>query len=1045
MNKDSKSISFFNTIVVRTAASCIENFNSSFEYDKFLENKRFAVALKHANPTVYNEAKDRVNGKIMSDKEVRRLNRTLYNYWHRIHLKTVPFGLFTNISTAIWSENASCLLNNSTFDVKLDMEILHNLRNQIVADPLVLKHLSYITNNTLYQIDKKIRYNEVSYHAEKIEYKLSAIESNEIIDSILDFSKTSKSFLEITTHLTSFGFSMEEVIPFVEQLINEQLLLATFQVNISGIPALSHLIYQLEGIDTEACPRANYWLKLMLDIENELIKIKNQLGDTKYDTKNLVGLISNHLSHIDDKKLVHIDCLASDITATLPKDLQDELMGAVCIMKAYTRETHVSNLKNFAEAFYQKYEDAFVPLMEAIDNDTGVGYGQFLFKNENIFLNGVSIEQQRTTEAVPQLDSDNLSLFWRKWMESITQGGGPIIFTKDDIEKLNINIEELATTFQIVFSPVDSENKIYYIQTAGNACAANLVSRFASSLETLKNEMENIAQFEMEKYHPAIVAEIVHIPAYRTGNITFRPLFRDYEIPVYINSTSPKQIDLSDLFVGIRNNRIVLYSKSLGKEIIPKLTNAHNYGKDTLPVYQFLCDLNYQSFTPSAQFEWPDSMHFMGQYPRIQYNNIIIKKATWVFTHKQIEPLYASRLKLNHNIISVFLSENNIPKHCSYQLLDEEHQLYWENLDMVLNFLNDTPKMQQIVIYESISKKGETFVKDKNGNHYTTEFIAMAKNINRTNKVCTDKIILNTNSTTRNFLPGDEWIYFKIYVPYTQLIKTITHISTYLNSELTFENSLFFFLPFKDPEFHIRLRIKIIDTHLKRQVLDNLLYIIKNEINVSKLVIDTYQRELERYGNENIDFVEQIFCTDSIYVANLHYLNGLINKSSFPLMVMHDIDTILTSMQFNLQDKMNFCASVAYGYAIEFNVKKGNELYQLIQQSIQENRAVINQILEESLPESLFDTLEHFHYALQLVANFRSELNEICKKHKNQLNSNPENHQIIQSIVHMHCIRCFYLKPRENELFIYNALSQYYKSKFHRENPGVTKKKIPVI
>src|SRR6185295_823293 len=91
----------------------------------------------------------------------------------------------------------------------------------------------------------------------------------------------------------------------------------------------------------------------------------------------------------------------------------------------------------------------------------------------------------------------------------------------------------------------------------------------------------------------------------RIGNISFRPLLREYEIP-YLGCSGvarDRQIPVTDLYVSVRGNRIRLRSATTGREIIPRMTNAHNFAWGSLGMYKFLCMLQHQGWA-SPGWDW---------------------------------------------------------------------------------------------------------------------------------------------------------------------------------------------------------------------------------------------------------------------------------------------------------------------------------------------------------------------------------------------------------------------------------------------------------
>lgn len=136
--------------------------------------------------------------------------------------------------------------------------------------------------------------------------------------------------------------------------------------------------------------------------------------------------------------------------------------------------------------------------------------------------------------------------------------------------------------------------------------------------------------------------------------------------------------------------------------------------------------------------------------------------------------------------------------------------------------------------------------------------------------------MINDNSK-KKFIPATEWLYLKIYagVKTADIIldEAIQPLMKYFQ-----ENdyiSKWFFIRYNDPKPHLRIRFKLnnIDDYSKILVKINEAlqeYIESGEI--SDIVIDTYSRELERYGENTIEEAEILFYKNSEFTLQcLHY------------------------------------------------------------------------------------------------------------------------------------------------------------------------------
>lgn len=269
----------------------------------------------------------------------------------------------------------------------------------------------------------------------------------------------------------------------------------------------------------------------------------------------------------------------------------------------------------------------------------------------------------------------------------------------------------------------------------------------------------------------------------------------------------------------------------------------------------------------------------------------------------------------------------------------------------------------------------------------------------------------------RNFMPGDEWLFFKVYCGVNTsdelLVKKILPLAHRLMKEKIIIR--WFFIRYSDPDYHLRVRFLLNSTdnigYVITQTRESLsTYLKTNE--VSKVVIDTYQREIERYGENYIEISESIFHTGSECVAtllkHLKENSALRWKAAFLI-----VDSLFTSLRLNVEQKIEFIKIMNDSFLREFNFnihnsKCLNDAYRIKRKAVAD--------LVSGLDKDGVATL------------IRKHVNTYAKEVAGIIGEILIDKLSISSYLHMEMNRLFASNNRLNEMVVYNYLIRYYKS-----------------
>lgn len=276
----------------------------------------------------------------------------------------------------------------------------------------------------------------------------------------------------------------------------------------------------------------------------------------------------------------------------------------------------------------------------------------------------------------------------------------------------------------------------------------------------------------------------------------------------------------------------------------------------------------------------------------------------------------------------------------------------------------------------------------------------------------------NSNHIVRRFLPADQWLFIKIYCGESfgdyMLIDNIYPLIKYLKKKRLI--SKWFYIRYSDPDFHLRVRMELSDNSNAIIVLNcfnaKLSHLFQNRL-IYNIVIDSYNREIERYGINSMELTESIFDIDSNCICTM--LKPLLEKNEgvkrWELGVIW-INAILDVIVAGTNQKWEIVKAMSKGYLNEFgfnehNIKILAERYRLLRSRIME---LMNCTDNEILP---------------IVYSFKQMLSCLLLNQNNtKLN--------IPSLIHMSMNRLFICNSRINELVLYYCLEKYYCSQIKK-------------
>lgn len=485
--------------------------------------------------------------------------------------------------------------------------------------------------------------------------------------------------------------------------------------------------------------------------------------------------------------------------------------------------------------------------------------------------------------------------------------------------------------------------------------------------------------------------------------------------------------------ISIRNDRIVLRSKRLNQEIIPRLSTAHNFSLNPLPVYQFLCDLQTQYVDQSGLgFHWGPISTTFKFLPRATYKNVILERAKWQFQKSDFQFLFEDKSEGDHSAIATWRRQWKIPRLVILADADNELLIDMEN-EMSLQVLkNSIRKRDKITLEEFLYEPDKLVVKDSHGEQYTNECIAilLKEKETRSQTSLRPRETENTFKAPRYFDTGSEWLYYKFYCGIKTGDRLLTDILLPLTIELQQKELIdyFFFIRYADPDLHLRFRLHLKDVEKIGQVI-KLVYQHTNEYLIQGLITktqtDTYKRELERYGSSSMETSEKIFFVDSRSTMELlNMIEGEEGEEIRWLYAVRSIDELLNNFNYPLSEKQGLMDTLKTAFVKEHGASK--ELKLQLDAKFRKVRPQLEKFMDTTIDQQreeqeLAALLEWKRKELQPHAG------EILRLRQSGNLEIPLN-DLMASYIHMMLNRIFRARQRTHEMVCYDLLHKFYKS-----------------
>jgi len=242
-----------------------------------------------------------------------------------------------------------------------------------------------------------------------------------------------------------------------------------------------------------------------------------------------------------------------------------------------------------------------------------------------------------------------------------------------------------------------------------------------------------------------------------------------------------------------------------------------------------------------------------------------------------------------------------------------------------------------------------------------------------------------------------------------------------------------FFIRYGDPGTHLRVRLHGAPDVLRASLMPALHESVAPLLadgTVSRLQLDTYEREVERYGgDEGIELVEQLFEADSDAVVEMITGPAAPSGDDRWRVALVGIDLLLAGLGMDPGERRTVVARARDGYRLETSA--GPRLGRQLGERFRTERATLEALLAAdppSAPRAVRLALEALHRRSERLAPIAAELRE--RDAAGRLS--PSLAEIAPSLTHIFAVRLLRSAARAHEVVLYDFLCRLYDARAAR-------------
>ncbi len=587
-----------------------------------------AEAVHHASPVLAGRVTDVLNAEHAGTREAYRAAVSVARYVQRMMGRPAPFGLMSGVATASFGSVARvCWGNDKRVVAGAAAPWLATVIGRLEACPAVLARLPVVANSVMnvrgdrlvvpYRSDVRAGRGMVAVEA--------SLRHTAAVRIAVDASRAPICVEDLAAKVRA---ELPDAAPvavdrLLAQLVATGALITSLRAPATRPDALGHLVEQLTA-DVGSTVDAVAGLVRDLTEVRELLQRYNESTEGRAQ-REAVASQMRRVADVPEHPLA-LDVLL-DAEMTLPDEVALEVERAALVLTRLSAHPYGNPAwRTYHQRFYERFGiGSMVPLADVVDPDSGIGFPdgypgappqqrRQLTRRDDMLL---GLAQQAALDSHDEIVVDDALL---AALEAERRNG------LRPPPHLELAVRVIAADLKAL------QRKDFGLEVVSVSRGAGVLSgRFLSVLPDEVRARLCAALADLPVNDPETIRAQVSFPPLDPG--TWHVARTVAVLPTAISlaehrGPDPSVLTMQDLAVACDGRRMYLAAPRLGLRVEPVAMHALNLNTHTPPLARFLIELGRAQCAQVTTFDWgaASALPFL---PRIRFGRTILSPATW--------------------------------------------------------------------------------------------------------------------------------------------------------------------------------------------------------------------------------------------------------------------------------------------------------------------------------------------------------------------------------------------------------------------------------